>query len=84
MTYAVACQMPPYPATIVALISAVPLQITQVALMYNPETYGFYDIYLQRFQREARWSIELTRVQCTYPRTSARLSQTLRCSLAAA
>ena len=41
--------------------------LTHVALMYNPETYGFYDAYLQRFQDEARWPIELTRAAVRVP-----------------
>jgi putative ABC transport system substrate-binding protein len=41
--------------------------LTHVALMYNPETYGFYDTYLQRFQNEARWSMELTRAAVRVP-----------------
>ena len=41
--------------------------LTHVGLMYNPETYSFYDAYLERFQREARWSMELTRVAVRVP-----------------
>jgi putative ABC transport system substrate-binding protein len=35
--------------------------------MYNPETYGFYDTYLKRFQDEARWSMELKRAAVRVP-----------------
>ena len=41
--------------------------LAHVGLMYNPETYGFYDAYLEKFQREARWSMELTRVAVHVP-----------------
>jgi hypothetical protein len=45
--------------------------------MYNPETYGFYDAYLKRFQDEARWSMELKRAAVRVPTdTSMWLSQT--------
>src|SRR5215467_8738939 len=35
--------------------------------MYNPETYGFYDAYLERFQAEARWPMKLKRVAVRVP-----------------
>ena len=35
--------------------------------MCNPETYGFYDAYLERFQAEARWPMELERVAVRVP-----------------
>jgi putative tryptophan/tyrosine transport system substrate-binding protein len=49
------------------MLNAVAPALTHVGLMYNPETYGFYDTYLERFQREARWSMELTRVAVHVP-----------------
>ena len=51
----------------VDLLKALAPTLTRVGLMYNPETYGFYDSYLERFQREARWSTELTRVAVHEP-----------------
>ena len=46
----------------VDLLKAIAPALKRVALMYNPETYGFYDAYLAKLQAEARWSMELTRV----------------------
>jgi putative ABC transport system substrate-binding protein len=51
----------------VELLKVLAPALTHVGLMYNPETYGFYDAYLERFQREARWSMELTRVVVRVP-----------------
>ena len=51
----------------VDMLKAVAPALTHVGLMYNPETYGFYDAYLERFQREARWPMELTRVAVRVP-----------------
>jgi len=51
----------------VEMLKAVAPSLAHVGLMYNPETYGFYDAYLERFQREARWSMELTRVAVRVP-----------------
>jgi len=51
----------------VEMLKAIAPTLTHVGLMYNPETYGFYDAYLERFQREARWSMELTRVAVRVP-----------------
>jgi len=45
----------------VDMLKVVAPTLTHVGLMYNPETYGFYDAYLEKFQREARWPMELTR-----------------------
>ena len=51
----------------VEMLKLIAPALTHVALMYNPETYGFYDAYLQRFQDEARWPIELTRAAVRVP-----------------
>ena len=51
----------------VEMLKLIAPALTHVALMYNPETYGFYDAYLQRFQDEARWPIELTRAAVRMP-----------------
>ncbi len=51
----------------VDMLKAVAPALTRVGLMYNPETYGFYDSYLERFQREARWPMELIRVAVREP-----------------
>jgi putative ABC transport system substrate-binding protein len=51
----------------VDMLKAAAPMLARVGLMYNPETYGFYDAYLERFQREARWPMELTRVAVRVP-----------------
>ena len=51
----------------VEMLKAIAPALTRVGLMYNPETYGFYDAYLERFQAEARWSMELTRAAVLVP-----------------
>lgn len=51
----------------VDMLKAIVPALTCVGLMYNPETYGFYDSYLERFQREARWPMELIRVAVREP-----------------
>ena len=51
----------------VEMLKAIAPTLTRVGLMYNPETYGFYDTYLERFQAEARWSMELTRAAVRVP-----------------
>jgi len=51
----------------VDMLKAIAPALTRVGLMYNPETYGFYDRYLERFQREARWPMELIRVAVREP-----------------
>lgn len=51
----------------VDMLKAIAPALTRVGLMYNPETYGFYDSYLERFQREARWPMELIRVAVREP-----------------
>jgi putative ABC transport system substrate-binding protein len=52
----------------VEMLKAIAPALTRVGLMYNPETYGFYDAYLERFQAEARWSMELTRAAVRVPK----------------
>ncbi|TKW70096.1 MAG: ABC transporter substrate-binding protein, partial [Bradyrhizobium icense] len=52
---------------LVDMLKAAAPMLTRVGLMYNPETYAFYDAYLERFQREARWSMELTRIAVRVP-----------------
>ena len=51
----------------VEMLKALAPALTRVGLMYNPETYGFYDTYLERFQAEARWAMELTRAAVRVP-----------------
>lgn len=51
----------------VEMLMAIAPTLSRVGLMYNPETYGFYDTYLNRFQTDARWSMELTRVAVRVP-----------------
>jgi putative tryptophan/tyrosine transport system substrate-binding protein len=51
----------------VDMLKAMVPSLTRVALMYNPETYGFYDTYLEKFQAEARWSMEVTRAAVRVP-----------------
>ena len=46
----------------VDMLKAMAPPLKRVGLMYNPETYGFYDAYLAKFQAEARWPMELARV----------------------
>ena len=49
------------------LLKAMEPGLKRVGLMYNPETYGFYDAYLARFQAEARWPMELVRLAVRVP-----------------
>jgi len=51
----------------VEMLKAIAPELARVGLMYNPETYSFYDTYLSRFQAEARWSMELTRAAVRVP-----------------
>jgi putative ABC transport system substrate-binding protein len=51
----------------VEMLNAIAPALTHVGLMYNPETYGFYDTYLERFKAEARWSMELRRAAVRAP-----------------
>src|SRR4029078_6902561 len=51
----------------VEMLKAVVPSLAHVGLMYNPESCVFYDVYQERFQREARWSMELTRVAVRVP-----------------
>jgi putative ABC transport system substrate-binding protein len=51
----------------VEMLKAIAPELRRVGLMYNPETYSFYDTYLSRFQAEARWSMELTRAAVRVP-----------------
>jgi putative ABC transport system substrate-binding protein len=51
----------------VEMLKAIAPELTRVGLMYNPETYSFYDTYLSRFQAEARWSMELMRAAVRAP-----------------
>jgi putative ABC transport system substrate-binding protein len=51
----------------VEMLKAMAPALTRVGLMFNPETYAFYDAYLERFQAEARWSMELTRAAVRVP-----------------
>jgi putative ABC transport system substrate-binding protein len=49
------------------MLNAIAPALTHVGLMYNPDTYGFYDTYLERFKAEARWSMELKRAAVRAP-----------------
>jgi putative ABC transport system substrate-binding protein len=51
----------------VEMLKAIAPELARVGLMYNPETYSFYDTYLSRFQAEARWSMELMRAAVRAP-----------------
>jgi putative ABC transport system substrate-binding protein len=51
----------------VDLLKAMAPALARVGLMYNPETYGLYDSYLEKFQAEARWPIQLTRAAVRVP-----------------
>jgi putative ABC transport system substrate-binding protein len=51
----------------VEMIKAIAPRLTRVGLMYNPETYAFYDTYLKQFQAEARWSMDMTRAAVRVP-----------------
>jgi putative ABC transport system substrate-binding protein len=51
----------------VEMLRAIAPALTHVGLMYNPETYGFYDTYLKRFQTDARWSMGLARAAVRVP-----------------
>src|SRR4029453_9272775 len=51
----------------VEMLKAMAPTLNSVGLMYNPETYAFYDAYLERFQAEGRWSMELKRVAVRVP-----------------
>ncbi len=41
--------------------------ITRIGLMFNPETYPYYDVYLRAFQAEARLPVEVTRAAVRSP-----------------
>jgi putative ABC transport system substrate-binding protein len=49
------------------MLKALVPTLTHVSLMYNPQTYGFYDAYLTKFQAEARWAMELKRAAVREP-----------------
>jgi putative ABC transport system substrate-binding protein len=51
----------------IEMLKAIAPALNRVGLMYNPETYSFYDTYLAKIQAEARWSMELTRVAVRMP-----------------
>jgi putative ABC transport system substrate-binding protein len=51
----------------VDMLKAMAPTLTHVSLMYNPQTYGFYDTYLAKFQAEARWAMELKRAAVRVP-----------------
>jgi putative ABC transport system substrate-binding protein len=51
----------------VEMLKAIAPALERVGLMYNPETYGFYDTYLERFQADARWQMELARAAVRTP-----------------
>jgi len=51
----------------VDMLKAMAPALTHVSLMYNPQTYVFYDAYLARFQAEARWPMELKRAAVRAP-----------------
>jgi len=51
----------------VEMLKAMAPGLTHIGLMYNPQTYGFYDTYLEKFQSEARWSVELMRAAVHLP-----------------
>ena len=51
----------------VEMLKALVPALTHIGLMYNPQTYGFYDKYLEKFQSEARWSVELMRAAVRVP-----------------
>ena len=51
----------------VEVLRAIAPELLFVGMMYNPETYGFYDDYLSRFEAEARWSMQLRRAAVRVP-----------------
>lgn len=51
----------------VEALRAIAPKLNRVGLMYNPDTYAFYDTYIQRFQAEARWSMETARAAVRVP-----------------
>jgi putative tryptophan/tyrosine transport system substrate-binding protein len=51
----------------VDMLRALAPTLSHVSLMYNPQTYGFYDAYLAKFQAEARWAMELKRAAVREP-----------------
>jgi putative ABC transport system substrate-binding protein len=51
----------------VEMLKAMAPTLKSVGLMYDPETYAFYDAYIERFQTEARWPIEFKRVAVRAP-----------------
>jgi putative ABC transport system substrate-binding protein len=51
----------------VDMLKALVPTLSHVSLMYNPQTYGFYDAYLAKFQSEARWAMELQRAAVREP-----------------
>jgi putative ABC transport system substrate-binding protein len=51
----------------VEMFKAMVPTLARVGLMFNPETYAFYDTYLDRFQAEARWPMQMTRATVRAP-----------------
>jgi putative tryptophan/tyrosine transport system substrate-binding protein len=51
----------------VEMLTAMAPALTRVSLMYNPETCGFYDSYLEKFRAEARWPVDLSRAAVRAP-----------------
>jgi putative ABC transport system substrate-binding protein len=41
--------------------------LARVGLMFNPDTYAFYDTYLERFHAEATWPMQMTRAAVRTP-----------------
>ena len=41
--------------------------LARVGLMFNPDTYAFYDTYLDRFHAEATWPMQITRAAVRAP-----------------
>ncbi|MFZ2140670.1 MAG: ABC transporter substrate-binding protein [Xanthobacteraceae bacterium] len=41
--------------------------LARVGLMFNPDTYAFYDTYLNRFHAEAKWPMQMTRAAVRTP-----------------
>jgi hypothetical protein len=41
--------------------------LARVGLMFNPDTYAFYDTYLEKFHAEAKWPMQMIRAAVRTP-----------------
>ena len=51
----------------VEMFRAMQPTLARIGLMFNPDTYAFYDTYLDRFHAETTWPVEITRAAVRTP-----------------